>query len=1160
MANGLRVWVLGPVRAWADEHEVALGPARQRTLFAILAANANRVVSRDELVEGIWGTSAPTTATGNIYTYISGLRRGLEPERSKWSAADVLTSGPAGYSLRLDPGALDAEQFQQLRSQAKADPVRAIAHLDEALALWHGDAYSGLTGQFVELERQRLAEARLSVIEQRARLVLDAGGDDSLVADLNTLIREYPLHEPLYELLMLALHRSGRDAEALAAFRAGRRTLVSELGVEPNAALQDLHQVILEGTAEPAPAVSLAGAGSRVATPLAPAVVPPQATRSGVARRPYVGRATEILLLRGLLQNVVSGRGAPVWIEGEPGIGKSELLAEAFGDGATVGYQLAWGVADELGRRVPLQVVTRALGLETTSPDKRLAALAAQLHGDPAAGDDGPAIAVERVLAYVRSTCAAGPLVLVVDDMQWADETSLLVWERLVALTRRLPLLLVAASRPEPHGRELARLRRGVEARNGHVLSLAPLPEAEVEELFREAVGAVPGGSLRALAARTSGNPLYAREMVAGLLRRDGVRVVDGVAEVDPSIAAEVPQSLIAAVRATLDFLTADTLEMLRLAALLGVEFAITDVAAISGRSPFDLMGNLDEAVAANVVVDAGNELAFRHPFLRQALSESVPAALRPTLHRHAAEALAAAGASVIKVAEQLVAEEPIVDAWLVDWLVEHRDELVRAAPQIAGDLLRLALGGDLRGPRGRELLLIALVKLDFRHDRFPMEEAQAALELASDPADRAEMRQLLAAMRFRRGDSAGAIALLIHAVDDPTVPELWRTRHRVLLANFRRGDIGDLDAAEARAQAVYDEATTAGQPYEAAFALQTMWLTGSIRRDHEAALSHIEQAMGIVREEPELASMYFDLLDNRMFSLQNLDRLDGAQRNLREAAAFAASHDLPGSLQVATAVQAYWLGRWDEALAEVSAVTDDAPGITFHGMREPGAVMMLLHGVAALIAGHRDMQDVAVGHLAAAEGLPASAAERESCDFLLVAQALAAEQQDRPGDALAQLAPLLQPTYAPMMLRHQWLPDIIRLALRTDRPDIAERAAEICAVEAAKEKIPARAYAADARCQALVTGDVRPALLAAAQYRRVHRVPELAGTLEDVAVLLAASGRMDEAIATGREALQLLGSLAAAWDIGRARRRLSTYGIQLAELVVPPRSVAFRA
>jgi tetratricopeptide (TPR) repeat protein len=429
---------------------------------------------------------------------------------------------------------------------------------------------------------------------------------------------------------------------------------------------------------------------------------------------------------------------------------------------------------------------------------------------------------------------------------------------------------------------------------------------------------------------------------------------------------------------------------------------------------------------------------------------------------------------------------------------------------------------------------------------------------MATDPADRAEMRQLLAAMRYRRGDSPGAIALLIDAVDDPAVPELWRTRHRVLLANFRRGSIDDLDAAEERAQQVYAEATAAGQPYEAAFALQTMWLTGSIRRDHEAALGHIEQAMGIVREQPELASMYFDLLDNRMFSLQNLDRLDSAQRNLREAAAFAAGHHLPAGLQVSTAVQAFWLGRWDEALAEVSAVTDDAPGITFHGMREPGAVMMLLHGVAAMISGHRDMKDVALSHLAAAEGLPASASERESCDFLLVAGALAAEQQDRPAEALAQLAPLLQPAYAPMMLRHQWLPDIIRLALQTGRRDIAEQAAEICAAEARKEQVPARAYAADARCQALITGDVHPALLAAAQYRRVHRMPELAATLEDVAVLLAADGRMDEAVAAGREVLQLLASLAAVWDIGRARRRLATYGIKLSDLVVPPRGIIY--
>jgi hypothetical protein len=288
------------------------------------------------------------------------------------------------------------------------------------------------------------------------------------------------------------------------------------------------------------------------------------------------------------------------------------------------------------------------------------------------------------------------------------------------------------------------------------------------------------------------------------------------------------------------------------------------------------------------------------------------------------------------------------------------------------------------------------------------------------------------------------------------------------------------------------------------------------------------------------------------VFSLQNLDRLGAVDRTLDEAAEFAARHGLPASLQAATAVQAYWLGRWDDALAQVSAVTDDAPGITFHGMREPGALRMLLHGVAALIAGRRGMHDVAAGHLTAAEALPGSNAERESCDFLIVAQALAAEKQDRIADALAHLGPLLQPAYAPMMLRHQWLPYVIRLALSAERPDLAERAAEICAQEAAKEAAPARAYAADARCRALLTGDPDLCGEAVDHYRRVGRAPELAAALEDAAVLLAARDRMGDAVTAGREALRLFGSMAAGWDVDRARRRMAARGIGAHELLVP--------
>jgi tetratricopeptide (TPR) repeat protein len=346
-----------------------------------------------------------------------------------------------------------------------------------------------------------------------------------------------------------------------------------------------------------------------------------------------------------------------------------------------------------------------------------------------------------------------------------------------------------------------------------------------------------------------------------------------------------------------------------------------------------------------------------------------------------------------------------------------------------------------------------------------------------------------------------------------------------VLLANFRRGDLDDLDAAEWRARAVHDEAVAAGQPYEAAFALQTIWLTSSIRRDHERALEHVDRALEVVRGRPALAGTYFDLLDNRMFSLQNLDRLDEAQETLRTAATFAAEQRLPAGLQVGSAVQDYWLGRWDEALAEVGAVTEDGPGITFHGQREPGAVTMLLHGVAALIALHRDARDLATAHLGAADAVPASEAERENCDFLLVARALSAEQRGRPDEALELLGPLLQPAYAPLMLRHQWLPDVLRLARNHDRPDIAHRAAEICATEASREVRPARAYAANLRCQALLLGDPGPALTAAAHYRKVGRVFELAGALEDAALL---SGERPE------EARRLYASMSARWDVAR--------------------------
>ncbi|WDZ83730.1 BTAD domain-containing putative transcriptional regulator [Micromonospora cathayae] len=1155
----LRVSVLGPVRAWRDGRELALGPARQRVLFALLAAAVGREVGRDELVAGIWGPSPPTTAVGSVYTYVSGLRRSL--------GAGSVASGPSGYALRLRGQDLDSERFVVLCAEAArlrtaGEPAAAVARLDEALGLWHGEAYAGLASGRLDGERVRLAERRLDALVQRAGILIGLG-DGDVTVELAGLVREHPLHEPLYELLMLALHRDGRRREALDVYRTARHTLRSELGIEPGSALTRMRGLVAAGPAGTHGGRSTPARVAGTAVPGRPDV-PGRVTEAAVAGRDgpptesLAGRDDGVRRLRDLVGALRAGAGTVVWVEGEPGIGKTVLLRAAFADAAERGCRVAWGVAGDFDQDLPLPVAMRALGLAAdagTAPAARWT----DAGTGPAAGwtDTGTAPATgwtdagtgpgaaDLVLARVRAACASTPLVLVLDGLDSADGDGVSCWERLVAATRRLPLLLVASARLEPGDRDLARLRRAVRTRQGHLLQVEALPSDAVERMVAGLVGAPPGPHLAEAVAVAAGNPRYAHELVTALLRRGVVRVVDGVADIPDPTPIEVPRPLLATIRATMDLLSADTQDVLRTAALLGDRFAVDDVGAVTGRPAGDLVANLEEALAARVVVAAGTELAFRHTLLRQVLYESIPAPARSALHRHTAEVLAAGDSPVDRVAEQLAATST-VDGWLVSWLVDRHAELAGRAPRLATALLRRVLDTDLPDRRQRERLLITLVRLEHRSGRRPLDEAREALQLADDPADRAELRHLLAVLSHQAGDVATALDVLDAALADPTVPAFWRTRHRMLLAAFRRGPLDDLDRADRTAAAAHATALAANRPDEAAFALQTGWLTNTVRRDHERALEYVDRALDVMRDHPTFAALYLDLLDNRTGTLQSLDRLADAERTLREAALFALRHRLPSGLHAASAVQHYWAGRWDDVLSVVGAVSDDQPGATLLGAREPGAVAMLLHGTAALVAARRDDAVLAGGHLAAPEPVPATDAERASGDFLLVARAMLAEQQGHGEQALRVLEPLLVPGYAPLLLRHQWLPDVVRLALEVGRRDVAERAAAGCADEAAREVRAARAHWAAARCRALLTADPEPALAAAAHYRAVGRVTELAGTLEDAAVLLAADRRPHDAARAGTEATELFAVLGARWDLRRAYRRLAGYGIGL--------------
>jgi DNA-binding SARP family transcriptional activator/tetratricopeptide (TPR) repeat protein len=361
----LRVGVLGPVTAWRDEREITAGQPRQLAVLGVLAMRANRVVSRGELVDAVWGEQPPASAEGGIYTYIAGLRRVLEPDRplrapdrTRRAPASVLVTAGGGYMLRLAPGSLDADCFEQLLGKVRAlrgqgDQAGAARAVDEALALWRGPAFAGVPGPFAEAERQRLGQLRTAAAEERADLLLAQGRPTEAVAELTVLAAEYPLRERARGLLMIGLYRCGRQAEALQVFRDVRDRLADELGIDPSAELTHIHQQVLatdpalDGPPGPPPAAPPPGAAgpAQVAAPPeapSPAQVPPEAAG-------FAGRVTELLWLRGLLppgddEGAEGGAGAReptvAIVAGTAGVGKTTLairfarqVASHFPDG-----------------------------------------------------------------------------------------------------------------------------------------------------------------------------------------------------------------------------------------------------------------------------------------------------------------------------------------------------------------------------------------------------------------------------------------------------------------------------------------------------------------------------------------------------------------------------------------------------------------------------------------------------------------------------------------------------------------------------------------------------------------------------------------------------------------------------------------------------------
>ena len=241
MFREVRFEVLGPVRGWHGDTELDLGSPQQRAVLAMLLLARGRQVSVDGLIDGLWEGDVPRSAAGTVRTYVSRLRRRV----------NTIESIGDGYILRLGSAVLDLDEFEQWLSEARGvrgrhDVARSSRLLHDALGLWRGTALAGIPGPYADSRRVPLTELHLAANEEKLAADVELGEHAAAIAELRSLLAEHPFRERFTELLMLALYKSGRQAEALYLFDDVRHRLSEELGVDPGPSLQTMHRRVLQ--------------------------------------------------------------------------------------------------------------------------------------------------------------------------------------------------------------------------------------------------------------------------------------------------------------------------------------------------------------------------------------------------------------------------------------------------------------------------------------------------------------------------------------------------------------------------------------------------------------------------------------------------------------------------------------------------------------------------------------------------------------------------------------------------------------------------------------------------------------------------------------------------------------------------------------------------
>ena len=854
-----------------------------------------------------------------------------------------------------------------------------------------------------------------------------------------------------------------------------------------------------------------------------------------------LGRDDELAVLVAALQAVASGRAHTVLIEGEAGIGKSRLIEEAQTEAERLGFQVFSGRAEELERMRPFGAIADALaGRDPSSPAEE--AMRALVRESTAT----EVRLIDAFLDLMEERAIASPVALVVEDLHWADPGTLAALRSVSRRLAYLPILIVGTHRPHPETDELARLIDASSREGATTLVLGPLADGTVTGLAEDVLGMPIGESLARALTMASGNPLYVTELVRGLHEQGAITITDGAADAEVEA---LPATLRITILRRLSFLPAETIEVLRYAAVVGSTVGAEELAAVTEHTVPAVIATLAPALASKVLLERKTGMSFRHDLIREAIYQDIPESVRASMHVEAAKALLSFSGSQQQAAEHLLRGVHKGTQDLLDLMLEIAKPLRHGAPRLAVELtqrvIELRADPDAEADKLRAHVLLPMARVGRGADALVL--AEQMLSRSQDLATEARIRLARNELLATDGRAVERIPELTLLADDPRFPDVFRRRVRATLASFyvRTGQ-----AARLQAEQIITEARASDDHQALAVALTCLGTSLGLLGMPTEGIPHLTEALAVHQRFRTYLQIPHAQLALQLFMA---DRLEDARRVLDEGGTRDREAGDISSLAAITLPSA-WIafleGRWDDALTESMA---------YFEMLEEGIGTSIGEFLArSLLAQIRCRRgDLAGAERAVADGRDVVARKGRSL-WAECVDWCASDYLDAAGDpsgALERALAAWEPEVGPYSVGARLLgPNIVRLALAFGRSDQARGVARDAEEAARRAHGVPSAEGAALRCRGLLEEDPEILLDAVEWYRKSPRIYERALTIEDAAVAVARAGKKAEATALFKESVAVYEDVGAARDIARAVAAMRTAGIRTGSRASPRR------